>query len=190
MLQVTDPEKLAAAMEAGIVADRDLRHPKSCNVEFSGHFHADDAASRFECDLFKYLAAEEPEVAVHVAYRQLKSESHGSPIHFADENAIPRIRTFHLVAIDEIDAGPKFSEQIMNFANIVLAISVGVEDEVLCGAGEPRNQCRAISTVGFVVDDSQEWQFLTEGFQYFPGIVLAPVVYNNHFEIVSHPANF
>jgi hypothetical protein len=41
-----------------------------------------------------------------------------------------------------------------------------------------------------MVDDSQEWQFLSEVFQYFPGIVFAPVVDNNHFEIVSHPANF
>jgi hypothetical protein len=78
----------------------------------------------------------------------------------------------------------------MDFADIVLSIAVGVEDEILRGVGEARNQRRAIATIGFVVDDSQEWQFLAEVFEYFSGTVFAPVVDNNHFEIVSHPANF
>jgi len=190
VLKVTDPEELAAAMKARIMAYRNLRHPESCDFEFPGHFHADYAAFRFECDLFKYLAAEEPEVTIHVANRQLKGKSHASPVQFANDDAVPRIGTFYFVAINQIDVGTKLGEKIMNLANIVLSITVGIEDEVLCGGGKPCNQCRAISAIGFVVDDSQEWQFLTEVFQYFPGIVFAPVVYNNHFEIVSHPANF
>ena len=187
---MTDPEKFTAAVKPRIVADRNFRHSESCDIEFSGHFHADDAASRFERDFFEYLAAEEPEVAVHIANRKLKSESHGSPVHFANDDAVPRIRAFYFVAIDQIDVRPEFGEKIVNFADVVLSVAVGVEDEVLCGVGESGNQCRAITTIGFVVNDSQEWQFLTEVFQNFPGIVFAPVVDNKHFEIVSHPANF
>jgi hypothetical protein len=190
VLKVTDPEKFAAAMKPGIVADRNLRHSKSCDVEFPGHFHADDAAARFERDLFKYLAPEEPEVAVDIANRKPKGESHGSPVQFADDDAVPRIRAFYFVAIDQVDVRPEFGKKIVDFADVVLSVAVGVKDEVLCGAGESRDQSRAISSIGFVVDNPQEWQFLTESFQYFPGIVFAPVVYNNHFEIVSHPANF
>jgi hypothetical protein len=190
VLKVTYPEKFTAAMKSRIVANRDLRHSKSCDIEFPGHLYADYAASRFERDLFKYLAAEETEVAVHVANRELKGKSHGSPVHFADDDAVPRIGAFHFVAIDQIDVRPEFGEKIMDFADIVLPIAVGVEDEILRGVGEARNQRRAIATIGFVVDDSQEWQFLAEVFEYFSGTVFAPVVDNNHFEIVSHPANF
>jgi hypothetical protein len=190
VLKVTDPEEFTAAMKSRVVADRDLRHSESCDVEFPGHFHADNAAARFERNLFEYLAAEEPKVAVDIANRKPKGKPHGSPVHFANDDAVPRIRTFDFIAIDQIDVRPEFGEKIMDFADVVLSVAVGVKDEVLCGVAEPRNQCRTISPIGFVVDDSQERQFLTEVFQYFSGIVSAPVVYNNHFEIVSHPANF
>ena len=177
-------------MKSRVVADRDFRHSKSRDIEFPCHFHANDAAARFECDLFEYLAPEEPEVAVHVANRELKGESHGSPVHFANDDAVPRIRTFNFIAIDQIDIRPEFSEEVMDFTDIILSIAVGVEDEVPGGAGEPRNQRSAISPVGFVVDYFQVWQFPPEVFQNFPGIVLAPVVHDDYFEIVSHPANF
>jgi hypothetical protein len=177
-------------MKSRIVAYRNLRHSKSSDVEFPSHFHADYAAFRFECDLFKYLAAEDPEVTIHVANGQLKGKSHASPVQFANDDAIPRIRTLYFVAINQIDVRTKLGEKIMNLANIVLSVTVGIEDEILSGAGESRNQCRAISPIGFMVDDSQEWQFLSEVFQYFPGIVFAPVVDNNHFEIVGYLANF
>jgi hypothetical protein len=190
VLKVTYPEKFTAAMKSRIVAYRDLRHSKSCDIEFSGHLHADYAASRFERDLFKYLAAKKPEVAVHVANREPEGKPHGSPVHFANDDAVPRIRAFYLVPVDQINVRSKFGEQIMDFPDIVLSIAVGVKDEVFGRVGESRDQCRAISPVGFVVDDSQEWQFLAEVFEYFSGTVFAPVVDNNHFEIVSHPANF
>ena len=81
------------------------------------------------------------------------------------------IRAFYFVAIDQIDVGPEFGKKIVHFADVVLTVAVGVEDEVLCGVRESGNQRRAISSIGFVVDHAQEWQFLTETFQYFPGIV-------------------
>ena len=190
MLKVTDPKKLAAAMKPRVVAYRNFGHSKSGDVEFPCHFHADYAAFRFECYLSEYLAAEEPEVTIHVANGQLKGKPHASPVQFANQDPVPRIRTFYFVAINQVDVWTKLGEKIMNLANIVLSITIGIEDEVLCSAGEARYQCGAIPSIVFVVDDSQERQFLTEVFQYFPGIVFAPVVYNDHLEIVGHPANF
>ena len=67
MLQVTDTEELAAAMQSRVVADGNFGHPESCNIEFSRHFHADDAATRFQSDSLKDLPSEEAEVAVDVA---------------------------------------------------------------------------------------------------------------------------
>ena len=84
----------------------------------------------------------------------------------------------------------EFGQEVMDFPDIVLSVTVGVKDEVSGGVCESGNQRCAISAIGFVVKHTQVRKLLTEVFQYFPGIVFAPVVNNDHFEIVSHPANF
>ena len=185
-----DTEELAGAMEPRIVTDGNLGHAASGKLEFPGHFHTDDAASRFQCDLLENVAAEETEVAVHVSNRESKDEAHAAPVHFADDDAVPGVRALHFVAVDQVDVRPKFGEKIVNLTDIVLSVAIGVEDDVLCGVSEAGNQRGAITPISVVVDDAQETQLHTETFQNFPGFVSAPVVDNEHFEIVCHLAHF
>jgi len=190
MLQVADSEELAAAMQPWVVTDGNLSHSESGNIELPGHLDTDDAASGFQGDPLEDLPSEKAEIAIDVPNGELKCKPHGPAIQLSNHNAIPCVRAFHLEAIDEIDVWPEFGQEIVDFAHIVLSIAVGVEDEIFGGVIECGNQRSPISAIGFMVDYAQEWKLLAEVFQYFPGIVFAPVVDNDHFEIVSHPANF
>ena len=73
----------------------------------------------------------------------------------------------------------------MNLANVVLAIAVGVEDEILARVLEAGDQRRSISEIALVVDHAQERQFRGHAIKDCACFVLASVVDDQHLEIVS-----
>src|SRR5438477_11866473 len=124
-------KKFAAAMQPRIMADRYFLHSEAGLLEFPGHLYTDHTATRFQFDVFEYLTAEQAEVAIDIADGEMKCPPHHAPVSCADPNAVPRIGTSDLEAIDEIDIRTELGEQIMHFANVVLAVAVRVEDQVL-----------------------------------------------------------
>jgi hypothetical protein len=97
-------------MQAGVVTDRDLGHEEAGLIEFSSHFDADHSASGFQRDGFKYATPKEPEVTIHIAYREVKGPAHRSTIDFSDQHTMPAVGASNLIAIHEIDAGAKLRQ--------------------------------------------------------------------------------
>src|SRR4051812_12097874 len=103
------------------------------------------------------MTAEEAEIAVNIANLQLENEPHGCPVGRPDPDAIPSIGPFYFIAIDEVDRGFQLRQQIVHFADIVLAVTIGIEDEVFLGIHETGNQRSPVSQVSFVVNDTNKW---------------------------------
>ncbi len=61
--------------------------------------------------------------------RQPEGETHCPAIRRPDQDAVPGIGAFHLVSVDEIDVGPELSQKVVDFANIILSVSVGIENQ-------------------------------------------------------------
>ena len=158
------------------MTDRDLHHLKPGIIELSGHFHADDAARGFERDDIEDTPANQAEVAVHVANRQREGKAHCPAIRGADPDPIPGVGAFHLVAVDEIDVGTELSQKVVDFADIVLSVSVGIEDQILSGIREAGDERGSISEIPRVVDRADEGQFPGEPVRNGSGLVLASVI--------------
>jgi hypothetical protein len=149
-----DPEKLTRTMKTGVMTDRNFSHSESRDIEFPRHFHADDAAPRLESNSLEYVSAEQTEVAIHISNREAKRESHRAPVHLSDNDAVPRVGAFYFEAIHQVDIRTEFGKKIVNLADIVLPITVGIKDEIFCRVGETGNERSSITAVGFVVNDT------------------------------------
>ncbi len=68
---------------------------------------------------------------------------------------MPRVVTFQFEAVDEADPWDEGGEEEGEFADVVLAIAVGIEEEILSGGGETGAQGAAVAAVDFVGDDAE-----------------------------------
>src|SRR5687768_13330645 len=155
---------------------RYFRHPKPGLIELPGHFHADDTARGLELHDIKDLLSNQAEVAVHIANRQCKSETHGPAICGADQNAIPGVGSLYFVAVDEIDIGAHLSQEVVDLTNIVLSVTIGVEDQFLLRIRETRDERGAISAIPRVVNRANERQFRREPVRDHASLVLASII--------------
>src|SRR5262249_46646834 len=159
-------------------------------VELSGHFHADHTAFRLESDGVEDVSSKKSEIAIDIAKRQVECPAHHTTVHRADKDAIPRIRPLHLIAVDEIDARGQLGEQIVNFADIILSIAVGIENEVLAGIGEARNQSRSVPKISRVMNDAQKRHLGSKPVENRAGLIFTAVVDDQDFKVVGHFLHF
>src|SRR5262245_16159837 len=153
-----DTEEFTGAVHPWVVTHRNFSHSESGLLELLGHFHANDAAFGLQRDRIEDPPAEQAEVAIHIADRQTKCPPHRTPVDPSDDDTVPGVGTFDLVAVDEINTGSKYSQEVVNLSYVVLTITVGVKDQIFEGVLESRDEGRAIPEVAFVVDDAQERQ--------------------------------
>src|SRR5262245_10801804 len=104
------------------------------------------------------MAAKETKIAVHVPNREAENPTHALPIHGADPDAIPGIRAFDFVTVDEVDIGLELRQQTVKFADVILTIAIGVENEILLGVLESADQRCPVSQIVFVMDDAKKRQ--------------------------------
>src|SRR3989442_5312790 len=98
------------------------------------------------------MTTEQAEIAIDVTNGQAKNPTHDAPVCRADPDAIPRVGAFDLVTIHEIDVRPEFSQQIVHFANIVLTVTVRIEDQILLRVLKAGNQCRTIAEIPLMMN--------------------------------------
>src|SRR5678815_1066345 len=91
-------EELAAAMQSGIVTDRNFRHAESGSIEFPRHFDADHAACGFQRNDVEDFSAHQAEITIHITDRKSKNESHRAAIQRPDPNTVPAVSYTHLRA--------------------------------------------------------------------------------------------
>ena len=94
------------------------------------------------CDAVEDRAPNQPEVAVDVVIGSQKIHRMTKLVDVADDDAIRRILPRHLDAVDEIGVVGEQHQQHRQLADVVLAVAVGVEDELLGRVREPAAQRR------------------------------------------------
>jgi len=163
--QAPEVEELGLPRDAVIVVDREIHEAEAGELELLDELEADDAARVLQCDSRERRAPDEPEVAVHVAHVKLKEDPHEDDVDLADHDAVERVRARDLVAVDDVHAFLQDGKELPKLEDIVLAVAVRVEDEVLRGLREARAQRGAVSAVRAVVDDPQRRIRLLELFE-------------------------
>ena len=163
------------------MADRDLHHLQPRSIELSCHLHADHAACGLQRDDFENATANQAEIAIHVANRQPEGKAHCSAIRRPDPDPVPGIGAFHLVSVNEIDVWPELSQKVVDFANVILSVSVGIEDQILSGIPETGNESGSISKILRMVDRADEGKFPGKPICNGACPVLASVINDNVF---------
>jgi len=170
--------------------NRNLDHSEAGLFKFLGHFNADHTASGLQRDRVENIATKKTKVAVDVADRKPEDESHRAPVRGPDPNAIPRICSLHFVSVDQVDIGFENGQQIVEFSNIVLTITIGVKNQIFSGVFKPADERRPISQIAFMMNHTKEGQLDRESIEHGAGFILASIVNNQDFEIVGDFADF
>src|SRR4030095_4231480 len=110
-------------MKAGIVTDRNFHHLQAGGVKLSGHLDADYTARGFQPDGLKDPPPYQPEVAVHVPDGERECKAHRATVGGTNPDAVPGIRTLHLIPVNKIDTWTQLSQKIVDFADVVLPVS-------------------------------------------------------------------
>ena len=166
------------------MADRHFHHAETGLVELSGHLHTDHATCGFEPDGIENMPANETEIAIHIADRKREGETHGSAISAADKDPVPGIGALHLVAIDQINVRSQLAEQVMDFTDIVLSVSVRVKNEILASVLESGNEGGPISEIVGMMNGADKGKLSSQTVGNGSRLILASVVNDEYFEVV------
>jgi len=137
------------------VVDLDLDAARPGVLEPAHQLDADRAAVLLEPQVADELRAHEPEVAVDVADRKPKQESHRGRVDRSHQTAVERIGAVALVALDPVRVLSGVRGKPGELCGVVLAVAVGVEDPFAVGLRERGAQRASVAAVGGVLDDAQ-----------------------------------
>ena len=134
-------EELRLAVGAMVVMHRMLGDAKAGVLELLHHLQADHAAVLLEAHDVEDAAPHQAEIAVDVAHLQAEQQLHHVVIDAADDDAVQRVGAADLPAVHPVHIVGHLLPQQRHFGRIILAVAVGVEDEVL--ASRWRSRCAA-----------------------------------------------
>ncbi len=169
---------------AGVVRHGDLDDAGAAGFELADELDTDGSAGGLQVGALEEGSADEAEVAIDVAKADAEQEAGELVIAGADDDAVPRVLTADLVAVDEADIGPNGVEEFGQFTDIVLTVAIGVEDKLLGGGGEAGAEGAAIAAILRVRNDAEPGAVhIAKGLEDFAGIVGTAVVDDDDFEI-------
>lgn len=179
-----EAEELRAAVFAGEVGDGEFDHLHAGAFEHGDEFDADGAARRPQGFAGEERAADEPEIAIDVAEADAEEEAGELVVDGTDDFAVPGIVAGNFVAVDEADFGGDGFEEGGEIGDVVLAVTVGVEDELVGRGGETGAEGTAVAAVFGVGDDAEAGgEFGDEGFEDKAGGVGAAIVDDDDFVV-------
>ena len=124
-------EELRPAVDAVVVVDREVDEAEAGPLELLHELEADDAARVLQRDRLEGRAAHEAEVAVDVPDPELEEEPHQDEVDLPDDDPVPRVGAGDLVPVHDVDPFLQDREELLQLEDVVLAVAVRVEDEVL-----------------------------------------------------------
>ena len=167
-----------------VVMHRHFGNPEAGVLDLLHHLEADDAAVLLERHRVEDRPAHQPEVTVHVAHPQAEQKLHRVVIDPADHDAMNRIRSADLVAVDHVHIiGEAFPEDV-HFGGIVLRIAIRVEDQITSGRFETAAQRTAVAAIARMVYDLDFGVIARELVRDTGGAIDAAVVDDDDFEVV------
>ena len=168
------------------MVDADFHRPVWAHLELSHQLDADGAAGRGELDVVDEFPPDQPEIAVDVAQPHAEQNPREAVVQVADPDAVPRIASLEFVAVDQADVIGHAGGELRQFADIVLAVAVGIEDEFLGGRRKAASQRAAVAAVFRMRDHPHPWRMLlAKLLQHFGSVVVAAVVHHDHLVVVE-----
>ena len=124
-------------------------------VQLAGVQDRDRAGGVDQLHLVELRSPDQTEVAVGVADREAERQLHEPVIGAADDRADHAVGAAQLVALRDVDVVGRAGDEQLDLGRVVLTVAVGVEDPLLRGRGEAREQRAAVAAVLVVGDDAQ-----------------------------------
>src|SRR5579871_121461 len=153
-------------------------------LDFADQFDTDGSGVRFQTQLLQKLAPNQPEVAIDVAQANPEQQAGKAIVDAADADAVPRVVPLELVAVHQAYTGSQFFEQQRQFADVILAVTIGIKDQFFGGCGKAAAQRGPIAAVNGVLDDPHPRAiFGGQSAQDRACFILAAIVDYDHFEI-------
>src|SRR5574341_1122673 len=179
-------EELRFAVGTVIVRHTSLHDLEAIVLSLLHHLDADHAAVAGEGDALEDAAADQAEVAVHVAQAQAEGDLDHVMIDASDQLAIPRIAAKLLVALYHIHAIADLRIEGAQILHIILRVAVGVENPLLAGGGEAGAQRAAVAAIFGMVDDAHAIRVIGgQTAKDAGGVIRTAVVDDDHFVVVG-----
>ncbi len=179
-------KELGFAVSAMEVMNRRLCQAESGVLHFFHQFDAYHAAVAGQFNLFEYFLAHQPKIAIDILQFEAKGQLDRVLIDTADNDAVERVLTFNLPAVDKVHLIADQRGQIFQFSGIVLRVAVSVEDPVLRGTIEAGTQRAAIAAILRMMDNAHlvgvNAGQLIENLR---GVVMATVIDDDDFMVVG-----
>ena len=137
-------------------------------------------------DALQQGAADEAVIAIDIADADAEEKAGAEVVGLADPDAVGGVVAFQLEAVDEAGIGADQIEQAGQLGDIVLAVAIGVEDEVLGGGVKAAAQGAAVAAILGMGDDAQAGAILgAQLIENGGGIVVAAIVDHDDF-VIGH----
>jgi hypothetical protein len=162
---MSECEKLAASIRPMVVMHGDFDDLAVPVLKLFHHLHADHTAVVRELDLLEETPLEESEIAVDIPDLQPEQEAHEALIDGTDDDPVSGIRPADLVPIYSINATPECLQQQRQFFDIILAIAVGIENQIFGAIREAGNERGAISSIDHMMNDLEKGIFMGQSIQ-------------------------
>src|SRR5262245_62429742 len=141
------PEELRLAVDAPVVVHADLGEAGAGVLELAHELDADDTGGVDQFDTVERTPPDEAEVAVGVADVQAEEERDEAVVHATNDTAEHAVCSAQLEALDDVDVVGRVPHEELQLSGIELSVAVGVEDPLLAGVGEARQQGAAVPPV-------------------------------------------
>jgi hypothetical protein len=162
---MSECEELAVSIRPMVVMHGDLDDPAADILEPPHHLNADHTAVACELNLLQKASLEDPEIAVDILDMQAEQEAHEALIDGTNDNPVPGIRSADLVPVYRINATPECLQHQRQFFDIILAVTVGIENKIFGAIREAGNESGTISSIGSMMNDLEKRIFMGQSIQ-------------------------
>lgn len=177
-------EELGPAMEARVMMHGYFDNAGAEEFELANEFDADGAGGGGEADVIDEGFSHEAEVAIDVGDSDAEQEAGEAVVEETDGDAVPRVLAAHFETVDEADVGVHGVEEERDLAGVVLAVAVGIKDELFFGGFEAGTKGSAVAAVDFMGNDAHVGSVLVgELLEDFTGVVVGAVVDDDDFVV-------
>src|ERR1019366_3027320 len=128
--QRAQAEELRLPMQPGIVVYSDLRHHAAAQFQFAHQLDADGSAGGSEVNSVQQLAPNQTVVAVDVADPNAEEQARAEVVEVTDPDAVSRVVALQLVTVDESGFRCRERQQAGQFADVVLAVAICIENKL------------------------------------------------------------
>src|SRR5215813_11478726 len=133
------------------------------------------------------LASHQTEIAIHVADRQSEHPSREKFVYRSQHDSVATIRPPYFIAGHDVNVVDHQLDQIRHLSHVVLAIAIGVKDQIFCSALEPAAQRPAITAVARMMNDPQARLSARQIIQHRGRAVTAAVIDNDYLVVICDP---